>query len=157
VRARSLSVHVVAAIAAMTALAGAPACSPHADVPVSDAGPDILPDPPDGAPVEWTGWAGDFVRDYCVQCHNPAAPCSGSNCHPGAGPLFDFRLHDTVVSMAPQMRCGVATTQDPAWGCDAVAAKPITPKQFPVDMGGNPMPTDHQRDLFVQWVDAGCP
>jgi hypothetical protein len=150
-----------AAIAAIAALAGAAACSPHAAISVGDDGGDaapvILPDPPDGGPVEWTGWAGDFVRDYCVQCHNPAAPCSGVQCHPTAGPLFDFRLQDTVVSMAPQMRCGVAVTQDPAWGCDTITAKPIAPQQFPVDMGGNPMPTDHQRDLFVAWVDAGCP
>jgi hypothetical protein len=54
--------------------------------------------------------------------------------------------------MAPQMRCGVAVHQDPAWNCAA-----ITAEKFPVDMGGNPLPTDEQRDLFVGWVDAGCP
>jgi hypothetical protein len=131
------------------------ACSPHASLAVDtdsgDAEPVLLTDP-DGGAVDWNGWAGEFVRDYCVQCHNPAAPCSGSQCHPTAGPLPDFRLHETLVSLAPEIRCGVAVQQDPAWNCGA-----ITAKQFPVDMGGNPLPTDEQRELIVDWVDAGCP
>lgn len=134
------------------------ACSSHPDTASTsdggDAGPAPpvpLPDPGDGG-VEWNGWAGDFVRAYCVQCHNPAAPCSGSGCHPTNGDLPDFRLRDTVVSFAPTMRCGVAVAQDPAWNCGATRSE-----QFPVEQGGNPLPTDDQRALFVEWVDAGCP
>jgi hypothetical protein len=143
----------VAAALASPALVMA-ACSPHASTVVdADAGGDaevVLLPFPDAGQLVWTGWVGDFVHDYCVQCHNPAAPCSGSGCHPSAGPLPDFRLHDAVVSFAPQIRCGIAVDQDPAWSCGT-----ITPKQFPVEMGGNPLPTDAQRALIVEWIDAG--
>jgi hypothetical protein len=30
-------------------------------------------------------------------------------------------------------------------------------EQVPVEQGGNPLPPDDQRDLFVAWIDAGCP
>ncbi len=130
------------------------ACSSHpaVDSPpdTGEAGPPPLADP-DGGTVDWNGWAGDFVRVYCVQCHNPAAPCSGSGCHPSNGDLPDFRLRDTVVSFAPTMRCGVAVHQDPSWDCGA-----IQPEQFPVQQG-NPLPPDDQRGIFVDWIDAGCP
>jgi hypothetical protein len=121
-----------------------------ADVDV-DAEVVLLPDP-DGGVVDWTGWAGMFVQDYCVQCHNPAAPCSGSGCHPTNGELPDFRLRASVVSFSPTIRCGVAVTQDPSWDCGSTV-----PMQFPVEQGGNPLPTDDQRALLVGWIDAGCP
>ena len=112
-----------------------------------DAQSVVLP-PPDGGPVTWDGWAGAFVQDYCVQCHNPASPCSNGTCHA----LPDFRQQATVAGLAPAIRCGVATAQDPAWDCGSVA-----PEQFPVSGGGNAMPTDEQRAALVAWIDAGCP
>ncbi len=33
----------------------------------------------------------------------------------------------------------------------------MSAKKFPVENGGNPLPTDAQRALVVGWVDAGCP
>jgi hypothetical protein len=112
----------------------------------------LLPYPADGGLVEWDGWAGEFVTDYCVECHNPAAPCTGSGCHPSAGALPDFRIHSTVAGFGPMVRCGISVTQDPAWQCGAT-----TPEEFPVAGGSNPLPSDEQRGIMVGWVDAGCP
>jgi hypothetical protein len=107
---------------------------------------------PDGGEVEWDGWAGGFVNDYCVQCHNPSAPCTGSGCHPSAGAIPDFQTKSGVVSLAPTIRCGISIQQDPAWNCGATA-----PESFPVSQGNNPLPTDEQRDLVAAWIEAGCP
>ena len=129
------------------------ACSPHASTAgdADAATVQLLPDPEGGVPT-WDGWTEEFMRDYCVQCHNPSAPCSGSGCHPTNGVLPDFRLEATVVGFAPMIRCGVAVQQDPAWQCGATATE-----QFPVNEGNNPIPTDDERNLIVEWVDAGCP
>jgi hypothetical protein len=114
----------------------------------------LLPYPPDGGTVEWDGWAGEFVRDYCVQCHNPTAPCGGSGCHSPGDPRIaaDFEVKDDVVALAPTIQCGISVTQDPSWSCGSTA-----PKTFPVFLGQNALPTDEQRDLMVGWFDAGCP
>lgn len=112
----------------------------------------LLPFPDDAGEVTWDGWAGAFVRDYCVECHQPSAPCGGSGCHaPGDPALFDFHDESAVVSRADAIRCGIAVTQDPSWSCSG-----ISPKQFPV-VGDNPLPVDEQRALMVDWIDAGCP
>ncbi len=104
--------------------------------------------------MEWDGWAGAFVTEYCVQCHNPAATsCLGSGCHPSNGPVPDFRLHSNVVAYAPMIRCGVSVRQDPAWSCSSA----IPAEKFPVDAGTNPLPSDAERAIFVGWIDAGCP
>jgi len=112
----------------------------------------LLPFPDDAGEVTWDGWAGAFVRDYCVECHQPSAPCGGSGCHAAGDPaLFDFHDESAVVSRADAIRCGIAVTQDPSWSCSG-----ISPKQFPV-VGENPLPVDEQRALMVDWIDAGCP
>jgi hypothetical protein len=113
----------------------------------------LLPYPPDGGPVEWNGWAGEFVRDYCVQCHNPSAPCGGSGCHsPGDARIAaNFEQKSDVVALAPAIRCGISVTQDPSWSCD------VAPETFPVFLGQNALPTDEQRALMVGWFDSGCP
>lgn len=134
---------------ALTALTG---CPPHAP---ADPGPGaqvvLLPYPADGGAVEWDGWAGTFVTDYCVQCHSPTAPCTGSGCHT-AGELPDFTQKNDFVGFAPIIRCGISVQQDPSWSCGGTAAE-----SFPINGGDNPFPTDEQRDLMVGWVDAGCP
>jgi len=112
----------------------------------------LLPYPDDAGEVTWDGWAGAFVRDYCVECHQPSAPCGGSGCHqPGDPALFDFRDESAFVSRAATIRCGIATVQDPSWNCSG-----ISPKEFPV-VQTNPLPTDEQRGIMVGWIDAGCP
>jgi hypothetical protein len=112
----------------------------------------LLPDPDDGG-LTWDAWAGAFVRDYCVACHSPTAPCGGSGCHAAGDPvLVDFHDEPTVVSRSAMIRCGIAAQQDPSWSCGSIA-----PKTFPVENGGNPLPTDDQRALVVSWIDAGCP
>ncbi len=130
------------------------ACSPHAQLAAVDGGGEtvLLPFPPDGSVVTWDSWAGPFVRDYCVQCHNPSAPCFASGCHtPGDPRTPDFEQKAAVVRDAPIIRCGIAITQPTGWDCGATASE-----TFPV-VEGNPLPTNEQRDLFVSWIDAGCP
>jgi hypothetical protein len=132
------------------------ACSSHPaiDDSVGDGGARevvSLPDPGDGG-VAWDGWAGEFVSDYCVACHNPTAPCGGSGCHPSAGQIPDFRTRSAVFAYAPMIRCGISVKEDPSWQCGATP-----PEQFPVVEATNPLPTDEQRAILVGWIDAGCP
>jgi len=113
----------------------------------------LLPYPEDGGSVSWDGWAGTFVLDYCVECHQPSAPCGGSGCHqPGDPALFDFHQQSAVVQRAPVIQCGISVQQDPTWDCGTTP-----PKAFPILGMGNPLPTDEQRGIMVDWLDAGCP
>jgi hypothetical protein len=132
------------------------ACSPTDSNHFGDGGVGeeivLLPFPDDGG-LTWDAWTGAFVRDYCVECHSPSAPCGGSGCHSAGDPaLFDFHDETQVIARAPTIQCGIATQQDPSWNCGSTA-----PKTFPLENGGNPLPTDPQRALVVQWIDAGCP
>lgn len=117
----------------------------------------LLPDPPDGGVVEWDGWAGTFVTDYCVACHSPTAPCFGSGCHsqsPGSSvpsPL-DFTQKSVFVANAPLIRCGISVQQQTSWSCGGTPLE-----EFPLDEGNDPMPTDGQRNIMVAWISAGCP
>jgi hypothetical protein len=145
---------VSAAVLMLAMLAG---CASHPMLSPSGSGDGgeivLLAFPPDGGAVLWDGWAGGFVNDYCVQCHNPTASCFGSGCHlPGDPRTPDFQAKTTVVQDALQIRCGICVNQDPDWDCGTTA-----PKTFPVTNGGNPLPTDEQRGLLVGWIDAGCP
>lgn len=139
---------------AMVACAVLAGCGSHKDGLAGGQEEVLLPYPPDGGTVEWDGWAGEFVRDYCVQCHNPSAPCGGSGCHSPGDPRIapDFDDKSAIVDQAPTIRCGISVTQDPSWNCGATA-----PESFPVFLGQNALPTDEQRDLMVDWIEAGCP
>jgi hypothetical protein len=141
-----------AALAALTA-----ACSGHPPVGANEGGgkTDPVPIPvPDSGVIAWDGWAGEFVNDYCVTCHNPSSTaCAGNACHPANGPVPDFRVHAMVSAYAPMIRCGVAAHQDPAWKCSS----DLPPLKFPVADGGTPLPSDEQRGIFLGWIDAGCP
>ncbi len=139
-----LSLLVLIAIA----IGGATACGPKYD-PSKEVV--LLPFPEDGGAVLWDGWAGGFVRDYCVECHQPSAPCGGNGCHATGDPaLWDFHDESAVIDRAATIQCGVAAVQDPTWNCSTA------PKTFPI-IGDNPLPTDEQRALIVGWIDAGCP
>jgi hypothetical protein len=144
--------------AAWTALvvcgALAAGCSPHAEGQTGGQQEVLLPYPPDGGTVEWDGWAGEFVQDYCVQCHNPSASCGGNGCHAPGDPRIaaDFDNKSDVVARAATIRCGISVAQDPSWQCG-----PTAPETFPVFLGHNALPTDEQRDLMVDWFEAGCP
>jgi hypothetical protein len=145
---RALCIALVGCVAALAS------CRPHADGLPGGTEEILLPYPPDAGSVTWNGWAGEFVRDYCVQCHNPSAPCGGSGCHsPGDSAIApDFRIKADVVALAPTIRCGISVTQDPSWSCGGTA-----PKTFPIFLGQNALPADEQRDLMVDWFKAGCP
>jgi hypothetical protein len=111
-----------------------------------------LPFPPDGGSVTWDAWAGPFIRDYCVQCHSPEAPCFASGCHTAGDPRTpDFEDKSAVVTNAALIRCGISVAEAPSWGCTVPA------ESFPVFEGDNVLPTDEQRGLIVGWIDAGCP
>jgi hypothetical protein len=137
------------------ALTGCPTPSPslHEQLaPLPGEVEDVIPGPGD-AGVTWDGWAGEFVRAYCVPCHSPTAPCGGNGCHASGDPtVIDFRDKQAITDRAPVIRCGIAAQQDPAWSCGST-----TPKTFPKVKGYNPIPLDDQRAVMVGWFDAGCP
>ena len=145
---------LVHASVAVAALAG---CRQHPSDPIvpppTDADEVVLLPFPDGGAVTWDDWAGAFVRDYCVECHNPAAKCGGEGCHAAGDPvLFDFRDKAAVAARAQAIRCGVGATEDPSPSCAG-----FTAKEFPKWNGTNPLPTDEQRALFQQWFDDEMP
>lgn len=128
------------------------ACGPAHPTPSGEGKEVVLLPFPDDGGLTWDAWAGAFVRDYCVECHQPAAPCGGNGCHAAGEPaLFDFHDPSAVVARASVIQCGIAAQQDPSWGCT------VAPKTFPLENGGNPLPTDEQRAVVVDWIDAGCP
>ena len=102
-----------------------------------------LASPGDGGGGDtWTSWASGFFASYCVSCHSP----TGSD----PGPK-DFTQYASVLANAPEIRCGVAVSQDAAWMCAAFPP----PEQFPVGTG--PKPTNAERDRLVAWIGAGAP
>lgn len=104
-------------------------------------GGDIAPDTQAGADTvadvepTWFGGVRQFMADYCVACHS-----SGDK---------DFRSYDSAVAKRAPIRCGVAPSTQP--GCGAWPP----PNQFPV--GDGPKPSDSERQMIVDWVDAGTP
>jgi hypothetical protein len=131
-------------IALLLSCLGAPllACSsatppPPAQVPVDDAGGTA----PSGSGGDtWTTYASGFVTTYCVGCHDASDPKGR-----------DYKVEANVQKEKSEIRCGVATTQDPSWSC---ATFPPA-KQFPVGTGAKPSDADRAR--FVAWISAGAP
>ena len=125
---------------------------------------EVVDDPPDGGAVTWDSWTNSFVNAYCVGCHNPKTTlCGGDGCHTQGDPgilFFDDRA--VVTSKLETIRCGVATTQDPAWDCGRFHDSfhhEIGPRTFPKCNNGatNLFPSDRQRAIMVDWVNAGAP
>lgn len=85
--------------------------------------------------VTWDTTMEAFFATYCVGCHS-ASP-------------KDFTVLDEVKDWADPIRCGVAPS--PQEGCGSWPP----PKQFPV--GDGPKPTDAERQVLVDWIDAGMP
>jgi hypothetical protein len=138
-------------LAVAFALAACHSHPPSDDIPPPTAADEVeLLPPPQGAPT-WDSWAGAFVRDYCVQCHSPTATCGGSGCHSPGDPLLpDYRDKAAFLKDAAVIRCGIAA-EDLA-GCEGTASR-----TFPKWKGHNPLPTDGQRALMVEWLAAGAP
>jgi hypothetical protein len=131
------------------------AADPDAGVAEPDAG---AADPDAGATgvVTWDNGMSLFSTTYCVSCHNPAAPCGGSTCHTPSNPTVNalqFYMDDKSawIDRAAQIRCGIATQQDPAWACD------VAPATLPKPSLGSPLPPDSGRAMVVDWIAAGCP
>jgi hypothetical protein len=139
------------------------ASDPWAGDPFADAAPPnepadaSYPDPAsDGGPITWTNWVSGFSNAYCVSCHNPQAPCGGGGCHIPSNPeiyalLFDMREKSSWTERLATIQCGIVVTQDPAWTCD------VPPETFPKIRAGHPPPTDEERALVANWIEAGCP
>jgi hypothetical protein len=114
------------------------------------------PEPPDGGAVTWDDWVSGFSSAYCVSCHTPSAPCSGSLCHVPSDPAlyllaFDIREKSQWTERAGIIQCGVAASQPSSWTCLVPA------ETFPKMELGAPLPSDAERAIVVDWFDAGCP
>ncbi|MFT7579013.1 MAG: hypothetical protein ACI9MR_000675 [Myxococcota bacterium] len=83
----------------------------------------------------WHGEIRQFMVTYCVECHD-----SGSK---------DFRSLASVIAKKSPVRCGTAPTMQP--GCGSWPP----PNQFPV--GNGPKPSVDERQMLVDWIDAGTP
>lgn len=88
-------------------------------------------------PTVWDCDVQTFFADYCVECHD-ASP-------------RDFREYDDVVTDAVNTRCGVAPSTNAPVDC---ATWP-PPEQFPI--GSGPKPSTEDRQMIVDWIDAGMP
>jgi len=88
----------------------------------------------------WTSYAEGFFATYCTSCHD-ASDTTGR----------DYTVKANVAKDAAAMRCGVAVSQDPSWGCGAFPPA----KQFPIGSGSKP--SDAERDRIVAWITAGEP
>jgi hypothetical protein len=127
------------------ALFGSSACSSSSSSPA----PSATADAGGSAPTDdagssggdtWASYASGFATTYCVACHDAKDPKGR-----------DYTLLANVQKEKNEVRCGVAVTQDPSWGC---AAFPPA-KQFPIGTGAKP--TDADRARFVAWLTAGAP
>ena len=88
----------------------------------------------------WENYARNFFATYCTSCHGPQDPTAR-----------DYNIQANVAKDRAAMRCGVASTQDPAWNC---GPSPVA-RQFPI--GNGPKPSDAERARIVAWIDAGDP
>ncbi|MEM7156013.1 MAG: hypothetical protein AAF799_24385 [Myxococcota bacterium] len=86
----------------------------------------------------WDNFAESFFESYCWECH-------------GAGDaLRDYTMLSVVESEAASIRCGTAPVGSMLDNC---AGEPPA-GQFPV---GATLPTDEERQMLVDWIDAGLP
>lgn len=124
------------------------------DAGIADAGSDAGIAAVDGGPADggaadagdsWNDYAQGFVTSYCLECH-----ATGGSADP-AGSTLDFSVYSNVQTNFKMIRCGVAVSQDPSWGCSGVG---VAVRQFPI---ASPYPTDVERTRFVAWINAGLP
>jgi hypothetical protein len=135
-----------AAILLLTACSGTNTAAPDGGANTDSGAQSTDSGSGDAGADTWTHWANaSFFQPYCDSCHTP-----GGSGDP-AGTNLDFTQYANVAANAAVIRCGVATVQDPAWGC---GASPVA-GQFPVGTG--PKPTSAERARLVAWIDAGHP
>ena len=90
------------------------------------------------AGVTWSNFAEGFFESYCWECH-------------GAGdPQRDYTTIAGIMVESNTIRCGTAPVGAMLMGC---AGEPPE-SQFPV---GQATPTDDERAMLVEWIDAGLP
>jgi hypothetical protein len=119
------------------------ACSSSASTPSTTAPP--AGDGGDAGRDTWASYAYAFTSAYCVECHGASDPKGR-----------DYTQHAKVAAERLEIRCGVASAQDPSWAC----APFPPPKQFPIPDGKTPpnaKPSDDERARFVAWLSAGAP
>jgi hypothetical protein len=114
------------------------------------------PSPADGGAVTWDTWVRGFSGFYCESCHNPNAACGGAACHTPSNPalyplVFDMDEKSSWTERAATIQCGIVATQPPGSKCS------VAPETFPKMDPGVPLPSDEERVLVADWIDAGCP
>ncbi len=111
---------------------------PGADSSSGSSGADSSGGSTGEAGVTWTNFAEGFFESYCWECH-------------GAGdPLRDYTTIAGVMVEANAIRCGTAPVGAMLAGCEGEPPE----SQFPV---GDAIPTDDERAMLVEWIDAGLP
>lgn len=91
------------------------------------------------AAVTWENFGAAFFEAYCWECHG-AGDAEGR----------DYTTLAGVMAEANPIRCGTGPASAPPSGCDGKAP----PEQFPI---GNNLPTEAERIMLVEWIDAGAP
>jgi hypothetical protein len=86
----------------------------------------------------WAGFGAAFFETYCWECHGPGDA------------LRDYSVLENVMAESASIRCGTSSPSNPAPDC---AGEPPA-GQFPI---GDNLPTDEERDMLVEWIDAGLP
>jgi hypothetical protein len=87
------------------------------------------------ASVTWSNTVSALFVTYCVDCHSTSPK--------------DYTDYSEVINWEDKIRCGVAPTTQSDCGSWPPA------NQFPV--GPGPFPTIDERQLIVDWIDAGMP
>jgi hypothetical protein len=106
--------------------------------PADSSGGDSSGGTTGAAGVTWGNFAEGFFETYCWECH-------------GAGdPLRDYTAIAGVMVEANTIRCGTASPSAPPTGCEGEPPA----GQFPI---GATVPTDDERAMLVEWIDAGLP
>lgn len=87
----------------------------------------------------WENFGVSFFESYCWECH-------------GAGDE-QGRDYSTLAGVMPELtsiRCGTGPAGDPPSGCEGEPPA----EQFPI---GATVPTEAERIMLVEWIDAGAP
>ncbi len=123
------------------------ACSSSSSSPTATTtgAPDAGAGPGDAGGDTWASFGQSFAATYCVECHDANDPKGR-----------DYTVYAKLSAERAEIRCGVASAQDPSWSCTSFPPA----KQFPISDGktpANPKPSDAERARFVAWLTAGAP
>lgn len=87
----------------------------------------------------WDNFGMGFFESYCWECH-------GAGDEQGR----DYSTLAGVMTELAPIRCGTGPASDPPSGCEGEPPA----EQFPI---GATLPTEAERIMLVEWIDAGAP